>query len=528
MIKIFCKFKIVLACLLLLSAFSCKDELDSSPQLESNSKTIMTYLRDNPSYSTLVQALELTSLSATLNLYGTITLFAPTDAAFQKYMERHNISDLSGIETDKLRQLLYYHLFDKTYGSGFFISGSLPTATVEGNFIQMDISAGVKSTVLNNQAKVDLLDIPATNGVVHVIDDVLEPPVKTMYAWLKEKPEYSILLEAFEKTGLDKELLDKVTYEDIGGGKQTVKWHTLFLESDEVLAKYGIRSFSDLVKKLSEKQPVNQEYTDPGNPVNSFVRYHCLGRKYFLSDVTDDYIESLCDSKYLIFSTKQGITINEREQTKVTLPIEKCNNITKNGIIHAVDSILTIYDPEAVTLVQRFAGDPADRNIIVNGVSQNLSDVFGTLTADPEAQKAVWWLKWEGSMDATLTSEWPANAFGDYCVVVTSNSSSYSIEMTTKPIFKGTYRVYVTYRRTTNPNYFVQFYWDNEKLGELTDLLNNTDAYGNKLTGNDTKIQRQIGILRFDEMAPHTFKLSLPNPGNNYTAWYSLVLEPVK
>lgn len=89
------------------------------------------------------------------------------------------------MEKEELKKLLHYHLFDQTYGSGFFISGSLPTATVEGNFIQMDISSGIKNTILNNTIKVDSLDISATNGVVHVINDVLEPPTQTIYTWLK-------------------------------------------------------------------------------------------------------------------------------------------------------------------------------------------------------------------------------------------------------------------------------------------------------------------------------------------------------
>ena len=520
--------KIVLVSMLFFSFFSCEKDLSGQLQLESDSKTIMGYLRNNPSYSILVEALDITELSSTLNLYGTITLFAPTDEAFQKYMSRHNLAEISVMEKEELKKLLHYHLFDQTYGSGFFISGSLPTATVEGNFIQMDISSGIKNTILNNTIKVDSLDISATNGVVHVINDVLEPPTQTIYTWLKSRPEYSIMLEACEKTNFAKEVLDAITYEDAGDGKRTVKWKTVFLETDEVLAKSGIRSFDDLVKIITNSKIDNENYTDPENPVNKFVRYHCLDKKYFLSDVTDDYIESFCDNQYLIFSIKQGLSINKHNDTKVTMSVGKCNNITVNGIIHSVDSLLTIYEPEAITLTQRFAGEPADRNIVIDGVSQNLAEVFGSLTSDLEAQKAVWWLKWEGTMDAVITSEWPANVFGDYCVVVNRNSSAYSLELTTKPIFKGTYRVYVTYRRTNNTNYFVQFYWDDEKLGDLTDLANNIDAYGNKLTGTDTKIKRQIGILKFDEMAPHKFKLSLPNPAINYTAWYTLILEPIE
>lgn len=56
-----------------------------------------------------------------------------------------------------------------------------------------------------------------------------------------------------------------------------------FLETDEVLAKSGIRSFDDLVKIITNSKIDNENYTDPENPVNKFVRYHCLDKKYFLS-----------------------------------------------------------------------------------------------------------------------------------------------------------------------------------------------------------------------------------------------------
>ena len=133
--------KIVLVSMLFFSFFSCEKDLSGQLQLESDSKTIMGYLRNNPSYSILVEALDITELSSTLNLYGTITLFAPTDEAFQKYMSRHNLAEISVMEKEELKKLLHYHLFDQTYGSGFFISGSLPTATVEGNFIQIFLLA---------------------------------------------------------------------------------------------------------------------------------------------------------------------------------------------------------------------------------------------------------------------------------------------------------------------------------------------------------------------------------------------------
>ncbi len=550
MIKMKNIFRFFLAGLVMLSILYCKESLNSNLQLETNSKTIMVYLKGNPSYSILVEALEKTKLAESLNLYGTVTIFAPTNDAFNKLLQRRNVSKITDIPDEELSSILRYHLYSKTYTSGFFISGSLATTTIEGNFIQMDITQGVKSTILNGSVKVDSLDIPVTNGVVHVVDNVLEPPTMTLYAWLKTQPQYSIMVEAFEKTGNDTAILNKVVYDplNLNSGKPSVKWRTVFLEANDVLKKEGINSFDDLAQKYSDTYNTTKSYSSLADSLNMFVRYHTLGRRYFISDVRSDYMETFNKGAFLIFNIKPGISINAHKKIeqvtfnpvtgkndtvfsypKVTMALNQSNKITKNGIVHSIESILDIYNPPAVLLVTRFAGEPDDRMITLpSGETKNITDLFDVLNNDPVSQQAVWWLKWEGNMTGTITASWPANVFLDYCVVVNNNPSSYSIELTTKPVFKGTYSIWITCRRSTNLNYFVQYYWDDEKLGSLIDMTKSPDAFGNTVCGTDCKNIRQIGVKKFTEMSSHKFKLYMPNPGTNYTAWYTLELRPIK
>jgi uncharacterized surface protein with fasciclin (FAS1) repeats len=543
-------FRPFLAGLFFLTAFFCKESLKTNLQLEPNSKTIMVYLKDNPSYSVLVEALEKTKLSETLNLYGTVTLFAPTNDAFTKLLKRKKVASIDDLKTEELSSILTYHLYGKTYLSSYFISGSLGTTTIEGDFIQMDITNGVKNTVLNGSVKVDSIDIPVTNGVIHVINDVLEPPSLTLYGWLKTQPQYSVMVEAFEKTGNDTSILNKVAYDplNLNSGKPSVKWRTVFLETNDVLKKAGINSFDDLARKYSNTYNTTKSYTSPTDSLNLFVRYHSLERKYFLSDVKNDYIETFNKGAYLIFNTKPGISINYQKKIesvtlnpvtgkndtifsypKVTMALDQSNRITKNGIVHSIESVMNIFTPPAVLLVCRFAGEPDDRMITLpGGETKNVTDLFDAINNDPVSQANVWWLKWEGNMSGIITSAWPANVFLDYCVVFNNNASSYSIELTTKPVFKGTYSIWITCRRTNNLNYFVQYYWDDQKLGDLIDMTKSPDAYGNAVCGTDCKNIRQIGVKKFTEMSSHKFKLYIPNPGTNYTAWYTLELRPIK
>ena len=550
MIKMKNIFRILLVGLFVLTLFYCKEALKTNLQLERNNKTIMVYLRSNPAYSMLVEALDKAQLSEKLNLYGTVTLFAPTNDAFAKLLQRKNVSSIAELQLEDLSAILNYHLYAKTFSSSYFISGSLGTTTIEGDFIQMDISNGVKNTLLNGSVKVDSVDIPVTNGIVHVIDDVLEPPSLTLYGWLKTQTQYSIMVEAFEKTGNDTSILNKVVYDplNLNSGKPSVKWRTVFLETNDVLKKAGINSFDDLARKFSNSYNTTKSYSNPADSLNLFVRYHCLERKYFLSDVKNDYIETFNKGAYLIFNTKPGISINSYKKIesvtpnpatgkndtifsnpKVTMALDQSNRIAKNGIVHSIESVMSIYTPPAVLLVCRFAGEPDDRMITLpSGETKNVTDLFDQINNDPVSQANVWWLKWEGNMTGTITSAWPANVFLDYCVVVNSNASSYSIELTTKPVFKGTYSIWITCRRSTNLNYFVQYYWDDQKLGDLIDMTKSPDAYGNAVCGTDCKNIRQIGVKKFTEMASHKFKLYMPNPGTNYTAWYTLELRPIK
>jgi uncharacterized surface protein with fasciclin (FAS1) repeats len=487
-----------------------------------------------------MQALETTKLDEVLNLYGTITLFAPTDAAFQKYFQRNGISGVAQMQEYEIREMLYYHMYNTVYSSNAFTSGSLPEPTRLGKFIKMDVTKGIKSTVLNNSIKVDTMDITLTNGIVHVIDDVLEPPVQSMYDWLKEHSEYSIMLETFEKTGNDSILKNLALI-----GDTAIRWKTVFLESNRVLAEYNIISFDDLARKYSDSYYTSQRYTESYDSLNIFVRYHCMDRKFFLSDVSNDYFVSKSFGNWLLFGTTPGLSINrhtEREPDPVTgeintvykqvgMYVDQSNNITNNGIIHSIDKPLTIYDPEPVQLDLLFAGVPADRTVRVNGEMINLTDpsAFNQMNNDEAAQSAVWWLKWNGYMTGEITSGHPANVFNDYCVVIRSNTGEYSLEMTTKPIFKGRYQIYISYRRGTNPNYFAYFYWDDRQLGEMQDLTASRDAFVTDLNARtDWAIYRGVGIVDVPEMAAHRFKLTLPNPGTTYTAWYTLRFVPVK
>ena len=133
-------------------------------------ETIMRLLDRSSQHATLSDALEAAGLSETLANEGPYTLFAPTDAAFNALPAAQRQAIFADV--NKLRQVLRNHV----------ISGSEPSSRLtDGRTIsslqgaQLTITRGSGVFRVNN-ADIVLDNLGASNGVVHVIDEVLLPP----------------------------------------------------------------------------------------------------------------------------------------------------------------------------------------------------------------------------------------------------------------------------------------------------------------------------------------------------------------
>jgi uncharacterized surface protein with fasciclin (FAS1) repeats len=126
----------------------------------------------NGSFKTLVAAVEAAGLAETLKGEGPFTVFAPTDEAFASLPEG-TVDDLLKPENkEKLTKILTYHVVSGKVMSGDLKDG-MKAATVEGAEVTVDLDNGA----MVNDAKVVTADVAADNGVIHVIDKVLMPPM---------------------------------------------------------------------------------------------------------------------------------------------------------------------------------------------------------------------------------------------------------------------------------------------------------------------------------------------------------------
>ena len=119
-------------------------------------------------FKSLAAALQAAELVQTLKGPGPFTVFAPTDEAFAKIPK----ADLDALLKDKakLTAILSYHVFAGNASSAD-LKQLKDLSTVNGGRIKIDASKGLKV----DNATVVKADVPASNGVIHVIDAVLMP-----------------------------------------------------------------------------------------------------------------------------------------------------------------------------------------------------------------------------------------------------------------------------------------------------------------------------------------------------------------
>tara|TARA_Y100000768_G_scaffold55285_1_gene36746 strand:+ start:2660 stop:4003 length:1344 start_codon:yes stop_codon:yes gene_type:complete len=123
-------------------------------------------------HTSLVAAVVQAELLTTLQGDGPFTVFAPTDDAFAAAG-----IDLAALDNEEgkatLTDILLYHVVSGAVPSSAVTDG-MSAAAVNGD----DLSFAVGEGVMVNDANVVLADVPASNGVIHVIDKVLIPPVE--------------------------------------------------------------------------------------------------------------------------------------------------------------------------------------------------------------------------------------------------------------------------------------------------------------------------------------------------------------
>lgn len=133
---------------------------------------------DDGEFDTLTQLVVQLGLVDALSARGQLTVFAPTDAAFAKLgITPDTVDDtIAALGADTVRAIVLYHVAHGARFSGDVVDSS-KIRMLNGDFARVSVWADpLRVTVGGAELNLSLLDIRASNGVIHVTNDVLLPP----------------------------------------------------------------------------------------------------------------------------------------------------------------------------------------------------------------------------------------------------------------------------------------------------------------------------------------------------------------
>jgi len=255
------------------------------------------------SFKTLAAALTEANLIDALKGEGPFTVFAPTDEAFAKLPKGTVESLLKPENRDTLISILTYHVVPGKLDAKAVLSGD-SVSTLNGQRAAINAKKGMIGS-----ASISKTDIECSNGIIHVIDEVIMPKSDSILDIASSAGSFNTLAAALEAT----DLIDALS----GDGPFTV-----FAPTDEAFDKLPEGTVESLLK------PENLD------KLRSILLYHVVeGRVY-----SDDAIEArkaktLEGSKITIKESKGSVMIN-----KAT--VKTANIDASNGVIHVIDTVI--------------------------------------------------------------------------------------------------------------------------------------------------------------------------------------------
>ena len=256
-------------------------------------------------HDSLVAALTHVDLVTTLQGTGPFTVFAPTDQAFTDAGIDLNDFQTSE-EKDTLANILLHHVVAGSVPSSAVTDGMLATM-VNGDKVKFGVNAG---TVTVGTATVTSADVQASNGIIHVIDKVLMPPVD--------------IPATAQTTGIHNSLVAAVIQADLLPILQGPGPFTLFAPTDQAFTDAGI----DLA---ALDTPTGKQ------TLSDILLYHVISSEVQASDVTDCLSVDATNGQPLSFTVGSTVKVNDATVTSTDV-------VTSNGLIHVIDKVLTPTD----------------------------------------------------------------------------------------------------------------------------------------------------------------------------------------
>ena len=315
-------YKLFFASLISLSFLTCDVDEDQNIPLPTLS-TITELASNNSDLSNLVAALSAADgdLLSVLN-GGNYTLLAPNNWAFENFLSINGFTSIEEVPTNVLKNILLNHVISGTVqssdltavGSGYTSTNATNT---DGDFLSMYFSTN-DGVVFNGVSTVLAADMTASNGVVHVVDILIELP--TVVTFATTNPGFETLVSALTREDLNQDFVS------ILSTTEEPSPFTVFAPTNEafasLLSELGVDSLDDIDAPTLELT-LGTHVVVEGN-----VRYEDLSNGMLITTIGDNIT-------YSLGSGPQLVDLNSRSANIIATDIQ-----AYNGVLHVLDNVL--------------------------------------------------------------------------------------------------------------------------------------------------------------------------------------------
>lgn len=345
-----CKMKldflvISLAMMPFLGLSGCMDSDDVGENYRTfEGEMVASWVSRHPDLVEFEHALRIAGAYELLESYGKYTCFIPSNDAMKDWYASVGKS-LEQMDTASVREMVYYHLIDgeasavSAYMTEDFPEGSFPAQNMVGRYLTASVRSGSGVWSIKTGDEYAELVNPNNemlNGVVHVVNRVLEGNNDLLPDFVANNKRYSIFGQALVATGWRDSMLqiEDRNYEaplattlpdgsEVGSSsKHSYQWpatkkslYTCLAESDSIMAlRENIRTLDDLrgyAKRIYPEGADIEDETDPENSLHKFIGYHLYDvqrpknkfviNKYFVSmHEWFTWYDYVCDENYRV------------------------------------------------------------------------------------------------------------------------------------------------------------------------------------------------------------------------------------
>lgn len=298
---------------------SCEDA-DDNDNIIPGINSILNQTENNTELSLLNAAFIRTGLNDTFNTGRNYTFFAPNNTAFNNYLSTNGYIDIDDVPLVELRAMLLYHAFNTEVVTTSLSNGYLKTLGKDDELESLDLFIEASSpVVLNGGSTIIDENIEADNGIVHIIDTVLElPSIATLIA---ANPEFDNLENALMNTGLNNNLSNLDPLQNP---------FTVFAPNNDAFTALVNTDAMDGLNDVADILALPN--------LNDILLYHLVGNDRIRSgDINNGFsITPLLGSPYTI-DTTTGVQFTDGSGT--TVSITSTDVTALNGIIHTIDIV---------------------------------------------------------------------------------------------------------------------------------------------------------------------------------------------